>query len=141
MYKPGYIHFRKILSIYLTVSGSLLLLASISSFLKNYQFVDRGLKIQGDVFSISQSKCPEVEVFPVGKLNLIKASADSSSDYEVGDRVTVLCLENAKNRLPSNCKIGTFGALWSETVNMTLIGIGHLIFGLSIANILRSEDG
>lgn len=85
----------KTLSIVFPISGASCLLASIIDVFKNYQFVKEGLRIEGEVITISTSKQPVIEFLPTGKTKLIEFPSSGFVDYKVGDRVTILHLRDS----------------------------------------------
>jgi hypothetical protein len=117
-------------------SGSLMLLVSLIGIIENCQFIVAGSRIQGDIISISGGKHKTIQFLPAGKTKIISADgSDSSADYKVGSRMTVLCLNKVNYKSSLVCRVDTPGSLWYETV---LMGIGGAIH-LRIAFLLRAS--
>ena len=122
----------KLAAIIFPITGTSSLVMSVFNTFRNYIFISKGLKIEGDIISLSAGKQPIIEFLPTGKTNSIKFSSSGLVDYKTGDHVTVLHLKDSNPYF----MINTTGSLLCGPLFLAVIGITHLKIGLWLRKIL-----
>ena len=122
----------KLVAIIFPITGTSSLVMSVFNTFRNYIFISKGLKIEGDIISLSAGKQPIIEFLPTGKTNSIKFSSSGLVDYKTGDHVTVLYLKDSNPYF----MINTTGSLLFEPIFFAAMGIVHLRLGLGLQKIL-----
>ena len=123
----------KLAAIIFPITGTSSLVMSVFNTFRNYIFISKGLKIEGEIISLSAGKQPIIEFLPTGRTKLVKFSSSGLVDYKIGDHVTVLYLRDSNPYF----MINTTGSLLLEPIFFAAMGILHLKLGLGLRKILR----
>ena len=123
----------KLVTTIFPITGTLILLTSVIKTFRSYHFVNKGLRIEGEIIEISTGKQPTIKFLPTGRINLVEFSSSGIVNYKVGDQLTVLFLRDSNPYF----MVDTPGSLLFEPVLFAAMGIVHLKVGLGLRKILR----
>lgn len=121
---------QKIIGILFPILGVGLLLGAGIAALMTHRFITLASRAEGEVIRLDAGGAhPVIRFAPPGKA-AIEFSTSGYIYYAVGDRVTVLYLEDAQNPSITWAKIDTPGALWFEEIHLVGLGAAMTIAGL-----------
>lgn len=110
------------------------LLNSIVTAVKSYQFLTQGLKIEGEVISLSNGKQPIMKFLPSSKAQLIEFRTSGIVDYKVGDRLTILSYKD----ISPYFMVDTAGSLFFEPLLTGAVGIGIIAVVIKLRRLERT---
>jgi hypothetical protein len=121
---------QKLIGILFPILGVALLLGASIEAVMTYRFITLASRAEGEVVRLNAGGAhPVIRFAPAGKA-AIEFSTSGFIYYAVGDRVSVLYLEDAQDPSLTWAKIDTPGALWIEEISLVVIGAAMLIAGL-----------
>jgi len=114
------------------IIGTALLLGAVISVVFTHQFIASAARAEGTVVRLNASGAHPVIQFTSAAGSVVEFSGDGLIHYAVGDRVTVLYVEDDQQPSGFRANIDTPGALWATAFVLIWVGIGMIGSGLYI---------